>query len=319
MFTAIIRKWFSARNMMPGEVKPCTTIIRAVSGYSVQTPNSHSERLSLLTSAHAAVQQRARWVNCVATSARDRRMKGRWLPLPMAVLSHPQKWSNSSTQASVRWQYFVRGPFTTHVVVQTREKSADLTSLRTARRWSSTPELLFLLTGTFPGSDNMTVKNRPIDRGTPSSNISASVGAMVQLTVRMSVRYWKSARDTQTSQHVAAPLYTAICLYSSICFSLGSGFFRLSCPVRLPASGSAAPTAKSNIELLSRSLSIILCMALSLFSLARSRTVRPLSSVAPGSTCLSRRNSRTSPLDACTARCSAVILVPSTTLMSVSK
>mmetsp|Transcript_84226 Transcript_84226/g.223117 ORF Transcript_84226/g.223117 Transcript_84226/m.223117 type:complete len:318 (+) Transcript_84226:492-1445(+) len=238
-------------------------------------------------------------------------MKGRWLPLPMATFSQPQKWSNSRTQALVLTQNFVRGPFSTHVVVHRRSMSASPEASR-ERIISSTPDARLGRGGTVPGSSWTVTRKSARVAGTPSSNARATYGAALQLASRMSVRYWKEARDTLTNQKVAA----ALCANFTFRSAAGSflGLRRSSEPIA--CSASPRPSAWPGC---SRSCRRALLAEASDWSLAKSRTLRPWASLADGSTFWSRRNSKTLLAPAVTARCSGVMRSSSTVQKSASK
>mmetsp|Transcript_40295 Transcript_40295/g.108902 ORF Transcript_40295/g.108902 Transcript_40295/m.108902 type:complete len:246 (+) Transcript_40295:505-1242(+) len=244
-------------------------------------------------------------------------MNGRWFPRPMAQFSQPQKWSNSSTHAPVFTQYFVRRPLITQVVVQRRLQSVGSPALR-ALRSSSTPEQPLTRAGTFPGSDRATVKNRAREAGTPSSKQSETLGATVQLMSLKSVRYWKRANDTLTSQNVAA----AFC--RAFFFSLSASSLLASLRRRFAPDGASmsllSPTTPTWLEpATSSNRSSVRRMAVSWFPFAMSMHVRPCWSVCDGSTCLSSRNSQTPPWEACTARCKGVMPIASRHAKSASK
>mmetsp|Transcript_33939 Transcript_33939/g.107839 ORF Transcript_33939/g.107839 Transcript_33939/m.107839 type:complete len:245 (-) Transcript_33939:558-1292(-) len=244
-------------------------------------------------------------------------MKGLWLPRPMATLSQPQKWSNSLTQAPVRTQYFVRRPLSTQVVVQRRPKSG-FSPARKAFTRSSTPEQPLCRAGTLPGSESATVAKSAREPGTPSSKPRATVGARTQLRARCSVRYSKSARDTLTSQKVAAALWMAFSL--NFAASSFPGGLRRSVAPGGGSSGSRRPSPMvTAAPLTSSSLSSVRRTTLSWLATATSMQVRPSRSTCEGSTSFSRRNSQTPTWEACTARCRGVIFISSSAAKLASK
>mmetsp|Transcript_116794 Transcript_116794/g.341975 ORF Transcript_116794/g.341975 Transcript_116794/m.341975 type:complete len:330 (+) Transcript_116794:256-1245(+) len=319
--TPMSRSWLPASMTIPGEVKVWRNATNTSRGYCVAKAMAHSELPFATTSCFEHTQQRYRWQICVNASVIARKMKGLWLPLPMATLSHPQKWSNSSTHAPVWVQYFMRRPFSTQVVVHKRPKSGT-SPARKALIMSSTPDAPFTREDTFPGSERATVKNRAREAGTPSSKQSETFGAASQLIGLKSVRYWKRARETLTSQKVAA----AFCMAFFLSFSASSfprSLLRSPAPI-FGASTSASPPSPARVtlpreQLTSSCRSRNRRMAVSWLLVAMSRQVRPCESVCDGSTCLSSRNSQTPPCEACTARCSGVMRVSSRQAKSASK
>mmetsp|Transcript_13683 Transcript_13683/g.39115 ORF Transcript_13683/g.39115 Transcript_13683/m.39115 type:complete len:314 (+) Transcript_13683:310-1251(+) len=296
----------------PGVVRPCRAIIMPVKGYCAPTASIHSPVLSAFTNSPAAVQHKKKWQICVNTSTRARKMNGRWFPRPIATFSQPQKWSNSSTQASVLVQYLVLGSLSTQVVVQSllastraafpREGVAnDLSN-------SSTPDAPLGRGLTFPGSVHTVTTKSAIEQTTPSSKHNATLGYIVQHTCRMSVKYWKVAKETDTNQKVAGALCMNMFLQSSSCFESLCFDFRFNVRREVPVSTSLTTTPSSCGWMMSRFLRSCRRMMTSLFCSATSRTVLPWLSNCEGSTCFSSKNTMTPACEACAARCSGVIL-----------
>mmetsp|Transcript_64208 Transcript_64208/g.150737 ORF Transcript_64208/g.150737 Transcript_64208/m.150737 type:complete len:217 (-) Transcript_64208:504-1154(-) len=207
-------------------------------------------------------------------------MKYRWLPLPMATFSHPQKWSNSRMQAFVCLQYFVRRSFITKVAVQRRLVSgtSSYPGFCRARSNSSTAEDPRIRAGTFPGSEKQIHAKSRRHRGTPAWKANEVIGRRVAAATSSSVRYSNEATETQHSQKIAGPHILALRPRRSIS----------SAPVRR-TSRLPTPASKSIPLFGSKSRESRCAARLAAICWATSRQLRPWKSTTEGSTPLSRR------------------------------